>query len=140
MDSSNCLFCKIVNKEIPKEFVYENEHVVAFLDIHPVNSGHTLIIPKKHSVNILDTEDEILREIAVTVKKISRAIQDGLGYPAFNVEVNNGEVAGQIIPHAHWHVVPRRADDGLKHWKGGSYAEGEDTSVVHKLQEALTSL
>jgi len=132
-----CLFCKSVNKEIPATFVYENGLVVAFLDINPVNPGHVLVLPKKHSENMLDTDDQILSEIAVTIKKISKAMMEAVGASAFNVEVNNGKVAGQVIFHSHWHIIPRFETDGLKHWPGQKYQDGEMESVAEKIRSNI---
>lgn len=135
--TNNCLFCKIINKEIPATIIYENNEVIAILDINPVNPGHTLVIPKKHSVDILDTDDHLLGDIASVVKKVGQALKSSLGYEGFNVGVNNGTVAHQIIMHAHWHVIPRRENDGLVHWPHKGYAEGEESLVAEKLKSAI---
>ncbi len=134
---NDCLFCKIVAGEIPSTKIYDNEHIMAFLDINPVNPGHTLIVTKKHFTDMRDTPDEILAHVAVATKKIADAVTRGLGYPAYNVEVNTGTEAGQIIMHTHWHVVPRRADDGLKHWPGKKYSGGEADKIAEKIKGAL---
>jgi histidine triad (HIT) family protein len=134
---NDCLFCKIIKGEIPASKVYEDENVLAFLDIHPVNSGHTLIVPKKHSEGLLDADDEVLSQMVVVTKKVAAAILRSLGYEAFNLEQNNGPIAGQVIPHLHWHIVPRRADDGLKHWPGKEYGEGEANDVAVKIRSEI---
>lgn len=135
--SSDCLFCKIINNEIPSVKVYEDENVLAFLDINPVNPGHTLIVPKIHSDNLLDTNDHVLQAMIVATKKVATAILLSLGYEAFNIEENNGKIAGQVIPHLHWHIVPRKADDGLKHWPGKSYQPGEADDIANKIKANL---
>lgn len=134
---NDCLFCKIIKGEIPAAKVYEDDNVLAFLDIHPVNPGHTLIVPKIHFDNLLDADDEILKAMIVATKKVAAAILKGLKYEAFNLEENNGAIAGQVIPHLHWHIVPRTADDGLKHWPGKEYAEGEADDIVNKIKTQL---
>jgi histidine triad (HIT) family protein len=134
---NDCLFCKIINKEIPAVIVYEDDNVLAFLDINPVNPGHTLIVPKVHSDELLGTDDKVLEQMIVVTKKVAAAILRGLGYEAFNLEQNNGKIAGQVIPHLHWHIVPRRADDGFKHWPGKEYAEGEAKSVAEKITSQI---
>ncbi|MEW6407327.1 MAG: HIT family protein [Patescibacteria group bacterium] len=133
----DCLFCKIINREIPANFVYENDKVVAFLDIAPVNPGHTLVVPKEHCENILDASDETLAELILAVRKIGQAIQEGLGYQGFNLGVNNGRVAGQIVPHLHFHIMPRRVGDGLRLWPQRKYEVGEAEVVAEKIQKAI---
>jgi len=139
MSDQNCLFCKIINKEIPKTFVYESNEIVAFLDINPVNFGHLLVLPKKHSVDMLDTDDHLLGDIAVAVKKLAPAMIRSTGAGGFNVEVNNGLDAGQIIAHAHWHLIPRFENDGLKHWPSKKYAQGEEELMVQKIKTELNA-
>lgn len=134
---NDCVFCKIIKGEIPAAKVYEDDNVLAFLDIHPVNSGHTLIVPKIHSEGLLDADDEVLSQMIVATKKIAAAILRGLDYEAFNLEQNNGPIAGQVIPHLHWHIVPRKVDDGLKHWPGKEYAEGETQNIANRIKEKL---
>jgi histidine triad (HIT) family protein len=134
---NDCLFCKIINKEIPAVIVFEDDNVLAFLDIHPVNPGHTLIVPKIHSEGLLDADDKVLEEMIVATKKVAVAILRGLGYEAFNLEQNNGKIAGQVIPHLHWHIVPRTADDGLTHWPGKEYVEGEDQIIAEKIRSQI---
>ena len=131
---NDCLFCKIINGEIPATKVYEDDNVLAFLDIHPVNLGHTLIVPKIHSDGLLDADDKVLEQMIVVTKKVAAAILRGLGYEAFNLEQNNGKIAGQVIPHLHWHIVPRTADDGLTHWPGKEYGVGEAEKLAEKIK------
>lgn len=122
---SNCIFCKIVAKEISSEIIFENEHVLAFLDIKPVSLGHALIIPKNHYQDIFDTPPDILAEVAKIIPRVARAILQVTDNPAFNIGVNTGAEAGQLIFHNHWHIIPRRAGDGLVHWphQEGDFAE-----------------
>lgn len=134
---SNCLFCKIINKEIPATIVYEDADILAFLDINPVNIGHTLVIPKLHTQDMNSADDATLAKLAIATSHIARAVQKGLGVTGYNLEVNNGDVAGQIIFHSHWHIIPRFADDGLKHWPGKKYAEGEANLVAEKIKSSL---
>jgi len=135
----DCLFCQIINKEKPAHIVYEDDNLIAFLDINPVNLGHTLVVPKEHSDNMLDADDETLKQMIVATKKIAQAIIDSFEeYDSFNLELNNGRIAGQIIPHLHWHIVPRKVDDGLKHWPGQKYLEGEDVTIAQKIREKLS--
>jgi len=114
----DCLFCKIIKGEIPSHKVYEDANVLAFLDITPVNPGHVLLVPKKHSRNILEIDDNNFRELAPLIKKIARAVKEGMGADGINIHINNEPAAGQVIFHTHIHIIPRFSDDGLKMWRG----------------------
>jgi len=133
----DCLFCKIINGEVPSEKVYEDDKFFAFLDINPVTPGHTLVVPKKHSYNVLDTDEDVLCELGRILKKISKAVTSGMGIESFNLNQNNGEISGQVIPHLHWHVIPRYADDGLRLWPGKPYDEGEAEKVAEKIKSSI---
>lgn len=112
----NCLFCSIIAGNIPCEKVFENEHAIAFLDIHPNNPGHTLVVPKKHFENLLETDDDVARELMSIVKKIAPQIITAVGAEGFNTGINTGATSGQVIMHTHVHIIPRFKDDGLVHW------------------------
>jgi len=133
---NDCLFCKIVSGEIPATKIYENENFLAFLDIHPVNKGHTQVIPKKHSRNLLEIDEETLKELALLVQKLSQKIKTALNADGINIISNNEPVAGQIIFHTHIHIIPRFDGDGLKHWAGKNYAEGEAKIIAEKIKSA----
>lgn len=132
MDS--CIFCKIVNKEIPSFKIYEDDDILAFLDIAPVSAGHTLVITKKHYKNLEDIPKKELSDLIVVVKKIGKSIKDNLLVEGYNVSENNDPVAGQIIPHIHFHVIPRKKNDGFELWKQGKYVEGEAESILNKIK------
>ncbi|MCK4386623.1 MAG: HIT family protein [Candidatus Pacebacteria bacterium] len=132
---NDCLFCKIVAGEIPANKVYEDKNFLAFLDVNPVNQGHTLIIPKKHSRNILEIDDETFKEMMPIVKKLSEKIKTALNADGINIIINNEPAAGQIIFHTHIHIIPRFANDGLRHWPGGKYTEGEAEIIAKKIKE-----
>lgn len=110
----DCIFCQIISKQIPAKIVFEDEHVIAFLDIDPVAEGHTLIIPKIHAFNIEDIDSDILAHIATVSKRIATKIFDKLSVDGVNILQNNREAASQIIPHYHMHIIPRRKEDGIK--------------------------
>jgi len=137
MPNGDCLFCQIVSGKIPATKIYEDDKILAILDIHPVNPGHTLIMPKKHFINLLDTDEETATAMILATKKIALAVINGLNLDAFNLELNNGRIAGQIIPHLHWHIVPRNPADELQHWPGKSYRAGEAEEIADKIREAL---
>ena len=105
------IFLKIINREIPAHIIYEDDLVIAFLDIMPVNKGHTLVVPKKHFVNILDGDPDILAHMMKISQKIAQAQVKELGADGFNLIVNNGVAGGQEVMHSHFHVVPRFAGD-----------------------------
>ena len=104
---NNCVFCAIAAGEIPCFKVYEDDLVLAYLDINPFAEGHTLVIPKEHSTGILDTSPETLREMIVRVQKVAARLKDALPCDGFNILQNNGPAAGQTVPHLHFHIVPR---------------------------------
>ena len=127
---SDCLFCKIIAKQIPSTPVYEDEFTYAFLDIKPVNPGHALVVPKKHYSSLLNADAATLERLIVSVQKVAAAIKRGLNVEGFNLEQNDGRVAGQLVDHVHLHVIPRRPDDGLRHWPGTPYASPEEAQAV----------
>ncbi len=131
------IFCKIIRKEIPKYYVYEDDVVVAFLDIHPTQKGHTLIIPKTHSDTFLETDDVVLARCASVAKKIGKAVTSAVGADGVNIITNNGLAAGQIIFHLHTHVIPRFTGDGLMQWPDGAYAPGEEQSIQEAIRNHL---
>lgn len=130
----DCIFCKIIAGEIPSFKVYEDEAVLAFLDINPVNPGHTLVVPKKHFANIEEADEEILCRIMKVVKKIGVSLKNNLGVTGYNVGVNNDPMAGQIVPHLHFHVMPRLEGDGYKLWEGKKYKDGEAEKILGKIK------
>ena len=132
-----CLFCDIASGKVPSNKVFENEKVLAFLDIAPVNHGHTLVISKEHYANMEEIPHDALCETIKAVKMIGKALKDGLGAPGYNVSVNNDPVSGQVIPHIHFHIIPRKEGDGLRLWKQGKYADGEAMQVLGKIKEAI---
>jgi histidine triad (HIT) family protein len=110
-----CLFCKIAQHEIDASIVYENEEVMAFLDVNPAGPliGHTLVITKKHYENIEEIPEEKLLELIKVVKKLVPAIKKVSGAEGINLLQNNGKPAGQFVPHLHFHIIPRKTGDGI---------------------------
>jgi histidine triad (HIT) family protein len=129
----DCIFCKIIKGEIPCSKVYEDSNVLAFLDIGPVNHGHTLVIPKEHHKELKDIPDELLKNVIVAVKKISSAVKSGVSCDGISLNMSNGEEAGQVVPHAHVHIIPRVKGDGLKLWPQNTYEDGEMDKVCGKI-------
>ena len=132
--NDTCLFCKIIKGEIPCFKIYEDEKVFSFLDINPINSGHVLVVPKKHCQNLLDASADDLSAIINVVPKIAKAVMSALDYPAFNLGVNNGSEAGQLVNHLHFHVMPRRTGDGHQLFKGHEMSKNELEQVVNKIK------
>jgi histidine triad (HIT) family protein len=131
-----CIFCKIIKREIPGSIVLEDDHVLAFLDVMPVNRGHCLVIPKGHYETLQDVPDSELPWLIRGVKKAAKAVKKAVSADGYNVQMNNFEAAGQVVPHAHFHIVPRFSGDGLKLWPGGKYREGE----MQELSKKISSL
>ncbi|MBD1380705.1 HIT family protein [Metabacillus arenae] len=134
---SNCIFCKIVNGEIPSSKVFENEHVVAFLDIGQVTKGHTLVVPKVHKENIYELTPELARNLFEVVPKISSSIKEQFNPIGLNLLNNNGEKAGQSIFHYHMHIIPRYGKgDGF----GAVWKTHENEYTPEKLQEIAQTI
>ena len=108
----NCVFCRIVAGVHPAEIVYQDERVIAFLDINPLNPGHTLVIPKAHVERLSDLPAELTGPLLAAAVRVAKAAQEALGAAGVNLIVNDGRAAGQAIPHLHLHVVPRFPRDG----------------------------
>ena len=134
---SDCIFCKLIKGEIPSSKVYEDKDVLAFLDIGPVNKGHTLVIPKKHYETIWDVPDKVLGVMMVKSKEISKAIEKAVKADGINIMMSNRKPAGQLVPHAHIHIIPRYKQDGYKHWPQGKYEEGEMKSYAEIIKKNL---
>lgn len=132
----DCIFCKIIAGAIPAEKVYEDEHVLAFLDIKPINPGHTLVIPKRHAECLLGTTESEARAVMDAVKKIAPGILRAVGANAFNLSNNCGKAAGQIVLHTHFHLMPRFEGDGYKPWARED--GGKDlAAVAEKIRKEL---
>lgn len=129
-----CIFCQIISGELPSYKVYEDDKTLAFLDIGPVNPGHTLVIPKTHYQDLDDIPEAELANLIMVVKKVGKLLKDKLGAAGHNVTENNGTVAGQIVPHFHFHVIPRHAGDGHGAWVRGEYRSGEADEIIKKLK------
>lgn len=128
-----CVFCKIVAGEIPSYKVYEDDESLVFLDIKPVHPGHLLIISKKHAASIEESEEADLQKLITVVKKMGQLVKEKLGYEGYNLVVNNDPIAGQEVPHLHFHIIPRLPNDGLGSWHQKEYKEGEAEETLAKL-------
>lgn len=139
---SDCVFCKIAEGEIPSRKIYEDEHVVAFLDLSQVTPGHTLVIPKKHVPNIMEYNETLAADVFSRLPKISQAVQSFQpDIKGLNVLMNNGEVASQTVFHSHIHLLPRYTKDddfGLK-WADNSekYTDNDLDRIQQDIKQAL---
>jgi histidine triad (HIT) family protein len=113
---ADCLFCQIAAGEIPADKLYEDESVLAFMDIRPVARGHALVIPKLHSEDLLSTDDRVLQNFLPQVKKVAGAVMRAVKADGVNITTNHGRAAGQVVFHLHFHIIPRFAADGLRAW------------------------
>ena len=135
---NDCIFCKIIKREIPCNKIYDDKDIFAFLDNNPVNKGHTLIIPKKHFENIYETPDKIISKMILGAKKLSIIIKKTMKSDGINVYMNNGRAAGQQVEHAHIHVIPRLEKDGFTYWKNKKkYSDEEMSEIKNKITQAL---
>lgn len=134
----DCIFCKIIDGSIPSAKVYEDSDFISILDINPVSKGHLLVIPKKHYVNLLDMDENILKKTILLLKKLSLSLTEALNISGVNLIQNNGKDAGQIIFHSHFHLIPRYPNDGIQigmvHRK---YEEGELNKYAQIIGEKI---
>jgi histidine triad (HIT) family protein len=134
----SCVFCQIIKKEIPANIVCEDARFLVFMDIHPVNLGHVLIVPKVHYSNLYEMPDESLSSLGPMIKKIAVAVKEGVSADGINIGMNNGQPAGQLIGHAHVHIIPRFENDGHRHWKGKKpYSVDEISSAGRKIKDCV---
>ncbi len=129
----DCIFCKIINQDLPSHMVYEDDRVFAFLDILPIHPGHTIVVPKEHAADVENVSPEDFSVMAAAVKKIGKAMMEGLGVKGYSVLLDNKSAANQHVPHTHFHVVPREEGDGLGRWPQGGYSSGEAEEVLGKI-------
>ena len=138
MSADQCLFCKMVAGEISVTKVYEDEAVLAFLDIGPISDGHTLVIPKHHYEKLHECPTELLAQIASRLGKIAGAVASAMKSDGYNLLCNNGRVAGQVIEHLHFHIISRSAGDGLfSRWPSYQYQAGEMDSIAARIRKNL---
>ena len=133
----DCLFCKIVKGELPSSKIYEDKETLAFLDLFPVNKGHSLVISKEHYENIFDVPEESLSKISSVVKKVAGAVKKGVNADGISIAQSNGKPAGQVIFHIHFHIIPRFKEDGLKLWPQGKYNENEMEEYTDNIMKFL---
>jgi histidine triad (HIT) family protein len=136
--ADSCIFCKIASGQIPSAKIYEDEKVIAFLDIGPVSDGHTLVVPKQHYTKIHECPSDVLAAISSVLPKIAGAVFAALGVDGYNVLCNNGRAAGQLVEHLHFHIIPRKTGDGVfSHWPSFEYPQGKAEELAGKIRAKL---
>lgn len=133
----DCVFCKIIDGQIPSAVIYEDEDFRVILDISPAARGHALILPKEHYANLYELPEDLAAKAMVLAKKLATHMTEKLGCDGFNLVQNNGEVAGQTVFHFHLHLIPRYKDGDnrdLLTWKQLSYGDGEAQELARLLQ------
>jgi histidine triad (HIT) family protein len=138
MGADDCLFCKMVAGMIPVTKIYEDDVVLAFLDIGPISDGHTLVIPKQHFDRLHNCPAELFGQVASRLVKIAWAVSSALNSDGYNVLCNNGRAAGQVIEHLHFHIIPRKTGDGVfNRWPSYQYETGQIESIAAQIRENL---
>jgi histidine triad (HIT) family protein len=138
MSVDDCLFCKMVAGQIPATKVYEDEDVLAFLDIGPISDGHTLVIPKQHFEKLHDCPAELLGQVASRLGKVAGAVAAAMNCDGYNLLCNNGSAAGQLVGHLHFHIIPRNADDGLfSRWPSYRYKDEKIELIAAEIGQNL---
>ncbi|MCI9095493.1 MAG: HIT family protein [Lachnospiraceae bacterium] len=112
MRKDNCIFCKIINGEIPSHVLYEDEQFKVILDVNPATKGHALILPKEHYANLYELPEETAADAMKLAQRMMRKMTEKLDCDGFNIVQNNGEAAGQTVFHFHMHLIPRYKNDG----------------------------
>ncbi len=134
----DCIFCDIASKSSEAEIVFENEKFIAFLDVNPINYGHTLVISKKHFDNFLTIPPEELAELTKLTQYLAGAVKRALKADGFNIISNNGFSAGQSVFHFHYHIIPRYENDFHMRPRTIEYNDFEITSYAEKIKEAVS--
>ena len=135
-----CIFCKIIKGEISSCRIYEDDLVYAFLDIGPINFGHTLVIPKEHHESSATIPEATAGRMFRIGSRIGVALKRELDYEAFNLHLADGAAAGQVVMHAHLHVIPRGVEDGFHwNWRQLRYGDGEAAAVAEKIVKRLAA-
>jgi len=134
----DCIFCKIIEGELPCHKIYEDKRIIAFLDINPINKGHLLVVPKEHHLNILDTPIDLLKDMIAVVQKMAFLVIEAVGAKGFNLSVSNGKEAGQMVDHLHFHIIPRFTRDNLHLWSGKALSDDEMKHVAENIKKMMT--
>ena len=137
MKDDNCIFCKLANKDIPTNIIYEDDRFTVILDASPATKGHALILPKNHAANIYELPDEDASAVFVLAKKLATKMTEILHCDGFNIVQNNGEVVGQTVFHFHMHLIPRYLNDGNQDkltWNHAEFTPEEIAEIAAELR------
>jgi len=138
MSETTCVFCKIVAGEIPALKVFEDDSTLAFVDIGPLAEGHLLVIPKQHFEALHEMSADEVAAITRNLPRLGRTVMEAVSAQGYNVLQNNGKVAGQAVPHLHFHIIPRTASDGLGYrWNASKYEAGRAEEIQQQHINAL---
>lgn len=130
----DCIFCKIINNELPSRIVFQDSHTIVFMDIAKDVDGHMVIAPKKHVTSLFDCNTETLHHLINTVQTVSKHCVEHCGFEGVNVLHASGEAADQSIPHFHFHLIPRRKGDGIDAWPNFEGAKREIEEIYQELR------
>jgi len=133
----NCIFCKIIKGELPSNKIYEDDEFIAFQSLNQTAKGHSLLVPKEHSTDLLDMNSELGCKMTAVAQKIAKATMDGLGATGLNMSFNVRPAAGQVIFHTHMHIIPRYDNDGLKMWPEENVSEEDRILFASKIIKHL---
>lgn len=133
----DCIFCKIVTGEIPSYKIYEDEHTYAFLTAGPINDGHTLVIPKRHSQNVLTMSPDDFQKLSATVHTLAPVIKEAMHADGMNIIFNCEAAAGQEVFHTHAHLAPRFINDGYHWWGHGELNPATADTIAEQIRKAL---
>lgn len=136
MKDNNCIFCKIIDGEIPSATLFEDDDFKVILDVMPASKGHALILPKSHYANIYDLPDEVLAKACVLAKTVMTKMSKILNCDGYNLVQNNGPAAGQTVFHFHIHMIPRYENDNVNLlWKPGSLTDADREEILKKWKQ-----
>lgn len=136
----DCIFCKIIDGEIPAIKVLDEELVIAFMDINPSSKGHMLVVPKNHAENIFEISESDLANLIKAVKRCAKAVKEALNAEGITILQLNGKASDQIVPHLHIHIIPRWENDGLSisNWEMKPGDMEEINNIARKVKEQIT--
>lgn len=138
MAENDCIFCKMVDGQIPVTKIYEDDAVLSFLDIGPISDGHTLVISKQHFERVHECPPQVLAEVSSRLGKIAEAVSKAMDADGYNILCNNGRAAGQLVNHLHFHIIPRHEGDGLiPNWPSYKYEEGKEKKISERIRAEL---
>ena len=138
MSADDCVFCKMVEGQIPCAKIFEDDTVLAFLDIGPVSDGHTLVVPKQHFEKLHDCPTELLGGICSRLGAIAGAVAKAVNSHGYNLLCNNGRAAGQLVKHLHFHIIPRNVGDGVfDRWPSYKYEDGKIEDIADRIRRNL---